>query len=808
MCSALRLLARQPWSTAAIVGILALGMGATTATFAVFNAVLFRPLPGVANPDGLVTVRLQPRDRSRSFSSFSHTHLVEMRGADTGLDGLTSEWRGNGWVANGSSEPELIDLAGVARRYFDVLGLRMRLGRPLGDDEVETPGHRVVVISEALWRRQFAAAPDAVGRTLLLNGEPFTIAGVVSGYRGWSLVFKTDLWLPMSEWPAVDRRTRLDRLWDDGHFALFGRLGPGSTPESVEPRLATIFADVDVAAGTSRRVPLGPVVSWRLSDLGQQSIENRLRAIYRVIAIGSFVLLLLACANAATLILVRSTRRQGELVLRRALGGSRWRVMQLQLLEAAMSAAAAWGLGLGIAWLLTGVFRGTRLLPYLPNVDAIGFDGRVLLFSGAVSALTVVAFGTFPAWLAASVDPRRLLTNDRAVARPTHRLRAALVAMQFALSLALVVSAAVLFRSFVALRHQDVGFDPAHVVEFGVNPAERGFTTARADVLYRDILDRLSVTPGVEQAAYSSPAPISTSSMGGSIRPAAAGARLARATVATISPGYFATLKIPLVDGRDFRGSEFLQPGAAPAVVILGQALARSVFGASPAVGQRIALGAADNAPTAEVIGVAGDVKWADLRAEPRLMVYRPSESDFVWGTILIRSPRPTDEALGLARQVMRDLAPTLPLYDAGTLDGDLDLQLVEERVLARLMGLVAILAGVIAVAGLYAVVAQLVAERTRELGIRIALGAPSPSIAGVVLRPVAALTLGGSILGVGLILASTKLLSARVYQVSPFDPSTIALAVVALVVAALLAAWRPVRRATRIDPASALKVE
>jgi len=800
---------RQPWSAAAIVAILALGVGATTATFAVFNTVLFRPLPGVTDPDRLVTVRLQPRDRSRSFSSFSHAHLVEMRRAGTGLDGLTSEWHGDGWLASDSGEPEVVGLAGVAGQYFKVLGLQMRLGRALDDGEVEVPGHRVAVISESLWRHRFAAAPDVVGRTFSLNGEPFAIAGVVSGYRGWSLVFRSDVWLPMAEWPAVDRRTRADRLWEGGHFALFGRLGAGSTPESVGRRLAAIFDHVDAAAGTSRPVPLAPVVSLHLSDIGQPSIETRLLAIYRVIAVASFLLLLLACANAATVILVRSTRRKGELALRRALGGSRWRIMRPELAEAATHTAVAWLLGVGVAWALTALFLGTRLLPYLPNIEAIGFDDRVLLFSGLVSLATVAVFGVLPAWLAASVDPRQLMTSDRATAQRAHRLRFALVAAQFALSLALIVSAAVLFRSLVALREQDLGFDPGHVVEFDLNPAERGYTPARSDTMFRELVDQLSIAPGVDAAAYSSPAPISTNSMGGAVRLAAAGSPIVRATIATVSPGYFATLRIPFIDGRTFESGEFLRPGAAaPPDVILGRALARRLFGDQPAVGQRVALGSREDAPPVVVVGVVGDVKWADLRAEPRQMVYKPAQPDLVWGTLLIRSPRPAGEILAATRQIVNGLAPALPLYNTGTLDADLDLQVVEERALARLMGLVAILAGLMAIAGVSTVVAQLVAERTRELGIRVAMGAPASAIAAVVLRPVAALSLAGSIAGIGLILASTKLLAARVYRISAADPVTIALAVVALLAAAAAAAASPIRRALRTEPTVVLRAE
>lgn len=804
-----RSLIRRPAAPAAIVGILALGIGATDATFAVFNTVLFRPIPGVQNPSGLVTVRVQPKDRSRSFSSFSREHLVAMRAADTGLAGLTSEWRGDGWVAVSSdAEPELIGLAGVARGYFSVLGLRMRLGRALDDADVETPGHRVVVISEHLWQTQFDERADVVGRTILLNGEPFSVAGVVSRYRGWSIVFKHDLWLPMAEWPTIDRRTKPDKLWDQGYFGFFGRLRAGTTPESVEPRLGAVFAHVDEVAGTARRVPLMPVVYRGVLDISQRSIETRLFEIFRVVGIGAFVVLALACANAANLLLVRTAQRRSELALRAALGGGRWRLMRLLAIESAEQAAAAGALGLAIAIVLAGTLRGTPLLPYLPALDEVGIDGRVLAFSALSSAITLVVFGLAPAWLATSVDPRRLLGESRTIARSTHWLRSGLVAVQVALSLALVVSAVVLYRSLDNLRTQDFGFAPAHVVEVDFNAAERGYDAPRRAQLYRDAVERLAAMPGVEHAGFSSPAPISTSSGSEVVRPwEAVDAPPITVTAGVVSPGYFDTLSIPILGGRDFRADEFMRPaGSDASPVILSVGLAQKLFGSTLAVGRRLARGTGASARAVDVVGVVGDVKWADLRAEPRLMVYRPTDPDFVYGTLIVRSPQPPDQVIAAVRSVMKALAPGVPLVDAGTLDADLDHQLVEERVIARLMGMVAVIAGLVALAGLYAVVAHLVTERTRELGIRIALGAPLPSIARLVLRPVVVLTLAGAAAGVGVIVLSTKLLATRVYHISPSDPVTVAAVSVALLGAALVAAWRPARRATRIDPVVALR--
>jgi len=806
-----RSLVRRPAGPAAIVGILALGIGATDATFAVFNTVLFRPIPGVQDPSGLITVRVQPKDRSRSFSSFAREHLIEMRAADTGLAGLTSEWRGDGWVAASSdATPELIGLAGVAREYFSVLGLRMRLGRALDDEDVETPGHRVVVISEHLWQTQFDGRADIVGRTVLLNDEPFSIAGVVSRYRGWSIVFKHDLWLPMAEWPTIDRRTTPDKLWDGGYFGLFGRLRAGTTPESVEPRLGAVFAHVDEVAGTGRRVPLMPVVYRGILDISQRSIETRLVEIFRVVGIGAFVLLALACANAANLLLVRSAQRRSELALRAALGGGRGRLMRLLVIESAEQAVAAGALGLVVAFVLAGTFRGTPLLPYLPALDEIGFDGRVVTFSGLISAITVVIFGLAPAWIATSVDPRRLLGDTRTIARSTHWLRSGLVAVQVALSLALVVSAVVLYRSLDNLRTQDLGFTPAHLVEVDFNAAERGYDAPRRAQLYRDAVERVAAIPGVERAGFSSPAPISTSSGSETVRSwEASDAPPITVTAGVVSPGYFATLSIPLLAGRDFRADEFMRSsasGASPVIISLG--LAQKLFGSTPAVGRRLAIGTGAAARAVDIVGVAGDVKWADLRAEPRLVIYRASDPDFVFGTLIVRSPQPPDQVIAGVRNLMKDLAPDVPLADVGTMDADLDHQLVAERVIARLMGVVALIAGLVALVGLYAVVAHLVTERTRELGIRIALGAPTPSIAGIVLRPVVVVTLVGAAAGAGLILLATKLLAARVYHISPSDPVTVAAVSVALLGAALIAAWRPVRRATRIDPVIALRSE
>ncbi|HKW00940.1 MAG TPA: ADOP family duplicated permease [Vicinamibacterales bacterium] len=803
-----RSLVRRPAAPAAIVGILALGIGATDATFAVFNTVLFRPIPGVEDPSGLVTVRVQPKDRSRTFSGFSREHLVEMRAADTGLAGLTSEWRGDGWVAaSADAEPRLIGLAGVAREYFSVLGLRMRLGRALDDSEVETPGHRVVVISEYLWRTAFDGRADIVGRTILLNGEPFSVAGVVERYRGWSIVFKHDLWLPMAEWPTIDRRTKPEKLWDSGYFGFFGRLRAGSTVESVEPRLGAVFAHVDEAAATPRRVAMMPVVYHGAVDISQRSIETRLFEIFRVAGIGAFLLLALASANAANLLLVRSAQRRSELALRAALGGGRGRLMRLLVIESAEQAIAAGALGLVIAIVLAGMFRGMPLLPYLPALDEIGIDGRVLAFSAIISATTVLVFGVVPAWLSTSIDPRRLLVETRTIARSTHWLRSGLVAAQVALSLALVVSAVVLFRSLDNLRTQDFGFTPAHVVEVDFNAAERGYTAPQRAELFRQAVERVAALPGIERAGFSSPAPISTSSAEQTVRPREmAAATPIKATSSMVSHGYFDTLSIPLLAGRDFRADEFMRAAADARPVIISLALAQKLFGSTPAVGRQIALDTGASERAAEIVGVVGDVKWADLRAEPRLMVYRPSDPDFVYGTLIVRSARPPDQVIAAVRSTMKEIAPGVPLDDVGTLDADLDHQLVEERVIARLMGMVAVIAGLVALAGLYAIVAHLVTERTRELGIRIALGAPASSIARIVLRPVIVLTAVGAAAGVGLILLSTKVLAARVFHISPSDPFTVAVAGMALLGAALIAGWRPARRATKIDPAITLK--
>ena len=803
----LRLLNRQPASAGAIVLTLALGIGATTATYAVFNQVLFRPARGVADPASLVTVHLQAVDRSSRYGLFSHAFFVEMQRAATGFSGLTSEQTGNAWVsADPSASAQSVELSGVSRGFFSVLGLRMRLGRSLGDDEVETPGIAVAVISEVLWRRQFAASADVVGQTLYVNRQPFTVAGVVADYRGWSLVFKQDLWIPAAEWQVVDRRTR-PTPYAAGHSSFIGRLAPGRDVRALEGQVASVFKDVDGQLGRTR-FPMSPVVSPGLVDIGRAPLAARLLEIFRVLASGSMLLLLLACANAANLAVVRASRRRRELAVRLALGAGRWRLVGQQIAEAAALAALAWGLGLGVAAILASLFRGARLLPYLPDLEAIAFDWRVLVFSGVACALTTIVFSVLPAWFAASVDPRTSLQVSRGVTGAHHRVRASLVALQFALSLGLVVSAALLTRSLDHLRTQNLGFDPRHVVEFDLNPADGGYDAAGRDRLIADAVTRLGEMAGVDRAGYSSPSPTSTGLGFNTVTALdTTGAMDVRETESVVSPAYFETMKIPLLQGRTFTSGEFLSaPGSAGRVVVLSASLARQLFG-DGGVGRRLAIGTGTSS-SAEVIGIVGDVKSANLRDPPPLRLYKPAGQEFAYGSLLVRSARPAREVVASGMKTLRELAPTLPMSDGTPMADDIDRLLAEERLLAKLMGVVAVIAGVLAIGGLYAVVAFIVAERTRELGIRLALGAQARSIASIVLGRVAWMCAAGTIAGVGLIALSSKLLASRLFGVTATDPATIALAAAALGVAAVAAGWLPARRATRIDPTIALRAE
>lgn len=794
---------RQPWSAAAIVVTLALGIGAATATYGVFNYALFRPVPGVRDPDRLVSMYFQFKPAPDKFyrTAVPHKYVVAMRDDVAGLSGLAAYRPGTlPFAPTVDGEPEQVTVVWVTRDYFQVLGVTPTAGRLFAGDEYERPGPLIAVISERLWRRRFDADPSVVGRQVSINAHPFTVIGIAAGYRGPRQVDDEDVWVPVAAASAIGHSPGEPH----DQWAI-GRLRPGATVEQVQQQAAAVFAGV--GPYVQGRYTYGPAVSPGLSD-GIGQIRRKLLTIYFTLMAGVGMLFLVACANAANLLLARNICRAHDLALRAAIGASRWRLAREGLVEAMSLAVLAAASGFGVAELLTGLFRGTTLLSFLPALDDLGLDWRVAVFAAGAAALTILAFGVGPSLLAARADVERDLRQSARTTPGRGRLRAALVCLQLALSLVLVASTALLAQTLIGLESVNLGMNAEGIVEFSLQPVDRGYSDERTTALLNEVLDRLRVAPGIESVALTDWGPLTTVSAGMIHLPKLPADTAIRVLSHWVTAGYFRTLGIRVLAGRTFTPAEVAygvrrhQDG----VVIISGSLARALFGTPDAVGRRVVNDFWDG--SYEIVGVVGDVANQDLRGGMRPTIYMPVGSSLRVGTFILRSAAPPGEVATTIRHTLHDVDPTMPAGEITTLRQRIDQLLVEERLFAKLGIVVAILATGLAAFGIYAVVTFFVDERRREFGIRAALGAPRMAAAGLVLRRVGVMAAVGFATGGAVFWLSARVLTSRLYGVSASDPATLISAVGGLLGVALLAAWLPARRAARVDPIVVLRAE
>ena len=812
---ALRSVAHQPWSTAALVVTLALGMSAGTAVFAVFNHVLFRPIPGIDASDRLATVYFQPADRHPTYKTAPREALDALRSARA-FDALgASSDTELPVVARSGADPDFVRVEFVTDRYLDLLRVRPRAGRLLTDDDVVT-GQSVAVISERWWRRELGADPSAIGQSITINRHPAVIVGVVADYRGWGAlrIGSIDIWMP------IDTPIGEDAVSPDRVFSLVGRLRPGVTTAIAEQQLRVPFAPYAssmrtlMSMGPLSTAPAVPVVYPGLYEIGEEGTRREIGQLYPFALGASGLLLLLGCANTANLLLARTMKRRRDLAVRSAMGASRWRLARSLLVEAAaivaIAAAVAVGLARGLVWFT----QGEQLFDSGPALDSVAFDWRVLAFAVVLGAITAVLFGLVPALTASRSTMPRALAQSGRLTRSGHRLRATLVGVQLALAVTLLAGAGVLVRSLQNLRGVDLGMNPDGVVSFGLNPMRLGYKGDDVDALVRDTMDRLRSAAGVEAVAFASPSPFWRGFIPASLKAEPTdGALEHRVSTTVVSADYFRTLQIPVRAGRAFTEAEFQRDGPKAGAGIVSESLARQLFGDPPAVGRRVYLSQSARGwrvdRTIEIVGVVGDTRsGVDLRAPGRPALYEPAGANMSASVFFVRSRIPPAQALAAARTTVQQIDPNLPIADAGALRDEIDRLIPEERVLAWLLACVAAIATVLGVAGVHAVIAHTVAERTREFGIRLALGAARRTVLLGVLRGVVVPAIGGLACGLALFAGASRLLASRVYGVSPTDLVTLASVSVLLVVVALAGAWLPARRATRVDPAVALRVE
>ena len=805
--------AKRPGFTAVLLLTLGLGIGANTALFTIAERLLFTDIAGVRDPSSLATVRFSREGAAGAYFVLSHADYLDLRESVPVFESLAGSYPTEAHVRlPGEEMPRRLTAELITENYAATLGLAPLIGRA-PDGGAQTP-ERVVMISERLWTSSFGRRADVAGTLVTINGKPFELIGVASrGYQGPRGNEEVDLWVPVEAhadilpgWGTDVLTSRHNGMYLD----LFARLQDGTTVERSEEQTTSAIGRIVGVAPESSLKGMLPNVTPGVGLTPH--VRAELRGMMRVLGGVVAFILLLGCANAANLLLARASVRAPELALRRAIGAGRGRLIRQLVTEGVMLGLAAGLLGAVLAQGSVLALRGARVLTQLPPLPDVSVSGRALLFALTASALTGVLFSTAPAF--ALTRSNESLRSAGRVTVGRSRLRSGLIVAQMAISLGLVVGAGLLVRTVAALRSIDPGFEPGAVLEASVDPGIQGYDSGARARFFQLMLERSRTIPGV-RAAGMSWAPVQGFMRASALpRPEGEpedGERAIRAAVNGVLPGSIAALGIELIAGRDFREEEMYPPSdQATGVAIVSETTARTMFPQSSAVGRRIDVGYA-SPRILEIVGVIRDVRMFDVREPGGALLLEPfGQAGWIpsFATLYAQAERAPDPVAAELRAVARDLDASLPLYDVQSLSARIEERLVAERWLARLSTSFAALAVLLAGIGLYGVMAFAVTQRAREFGVRLALGAAARSVHLMVLGEVLRTTLIG--IGAGLLVgwAVARLVSSHLWGVSPSDPVSFFLAGVVLLVTALFAGWWPAWRATRVDPASTLRVD
>ncbi len=785
---AARALRKAPGFTAVAALTLALGVGANTAIFSVVNAVMLRPLP-FSEPDQLVRIWESNVERGWPTFAVSHPNFLDFRAqADSFESMAATNNAGFTWTSNG--EPEIVLGLQVTATFLRVLKITPVLGRNFLDEEDRPGGNtRVVLIGDGFWRRAFGGDPSVVGRTITLNSQSYTIIGVLPASFRWGDY--SDMLAPLAPDPARNRA--------DHRLSVIGRVQNGATIDQATTQLETIAARLGQQYPESNKgwsVRINSFYDWLVPETTRRSLLVLLGAVALV--------LLIACGNVVNLLLARGAGRQRELSIRAAMGATRSRVMRQLLFESLLIAVLAAAVGVAIA------FASTRLLIALgpdsvPRLEELSIDGRVFGFAIIVALTTMAIFGLVPAIQAARQDPQDALRADgrnstAGVGRK--RIRAALTIGEVALSVALLIGAGLLIRSFARLQQVDPGFSVSNLMTGRVNLSARNYpdgATRRA--FYDRFLTDLRGRPGIEAAAISSGPPLSGDFTAGDVKlPAQSNEEAGSAAWRLAGPGYFATLGIP-IRGREFSMQDVVD---GPPVAIISAALAAKYYPKEDPIGRPLVMRSFREQPHT-IIGVAGDVKTFGLEDDAGFVFYGSATQYPGWNpmSLVWRSTTPTADTV---RVSLRSIDSTVPLSAVSTMETLLEQSMGPRRFNLYLLGAFATVSLAMAAIGLFGVMAYLVSQRTREIGVRLALGATRGEVFRLILGRGLALAVVGAVGGVGAALWLTRVMESLLFSVSRTDPVTFVAVPLALIAVALLACYIPARRAMRVDPVVALR--
>jgi predicted permease len=825
---ALRLFSTSPVFAAIVVLTLALGTGANTAIFTLLDQVMLRSLP-VERPDRLVLLHAPGPDTGWRMSQsdiakpLSQPMLDGLRGETAAFAGAFGRYRTPLYLTAGT-QTERVEGDMVTGTFFEVLGLRAAHGRLFTADDDRTPsGHPVVVLGHSFFERRFGGDPSVVGRVVSVNSHPMTVVGVAPrGFSGVEVGSATDVYVPV----AMQREAQPtwgNRLgdWRSRFLVCMARLRDGVSLEEARAQANVVYARLlaeDLAHIESAPASLKESFLKRslvllpggsgISGLRDQSGKPLLVLMGMV-----GLVLLIACANVASLLLTRASARRKETALRQALGASRMQLVRLQLVESLTLAAAGGLLGLQFAYWL-----GELLIRALPSGESARTlsaapDWRVGLFTLVVSTLAGVGFGLAPALRAGRADVAQTLRSDASAVLGGGsglRLRRGLVVSQIALSLLLLIGAGLFARSLANLRAVDPGFEPDRLFAFDVDPARAGHDFPSRVAMLRRIQDELRSLPGIVAASGADVALMTDSSFGNTLRILGYEPKEGESTNAgfnSVAPGFFETLGIPLVAGRDLAESDV---DGVPKVAVVNEVFARRFFKAESPLGRRFGMGRRSTSFDYEIVGVVRDGKSASMREEPKPFVYVPfMQDDSVGGLTFYARSSVKPESFGAElRAAVARVDPALPVTGLKTMRAQIGESLFVERMVAALSAAFGFLATLLAAIGLYGVTSYAVAERTREIGLRVALGAGRRTVLAMVLKDVALLCALGIAIGLPGGFGLGRLIESQLFGMSARDPFTFATATLALVATVLVAGLIPAMRAARLDPMKALRYE
>ena len=803
---AFRFLVKSRGFTAAAIVVLALGIGANTAIFSVVNRVLIRPLP-FPDSDRLVEVFHTPPPRAfPGITRFdvSPANYLDWRATAKSFDGMAAFAARQ--VTLTGDRPEVVRAAFVGGDFFHIMRLATRIGRPFNNDDDQPGRPHVAVISDGFWKSHYGGSPDALGKTLLVNGEPFSIIGVAPPtlhYAAWASIGAAEIWMPLA-WNAENRAVRHIH-----NFLVLARLKRGVTISQAQAEMNTISKQLEAQYPKDDR-EWGAVVIWLRDDL-----VNGIRPVLLVLLGAVAFVLLIACANVANLVTARNLARRKEIALRAALGASRGRTLQQLLVESMLLSVAGGLAGLALARLATPLLA--RFVNQQFTIEGgIPLDVPVLLFTLGITLATGILAGLWPAWRGTRAELNEALkqTSGRGASDGgARRTRGALVAVEVAFSLMLLAGAGLMVRSLWLLTGVDPGFDPKNVltltVSFGYQQLPPDQQASQTAAFYRRVLERVRALPGVESAGLISGLPF----RGGGVQPFTIEGRPVdnlsqqpTAAVRSISPGYLRTMRIPLLKGRDVNEADTADRQH---VVLISNGMAQKFWPGEDPIGRHLTLSFNPKQP-ALVVGITGDVKQRGLDASgPPVTIYEAESPETNWPmSLAIRSKAQPEALTAPVTVLLREMSPDRPVRDVETMQAIVDQSISDRRMSMILLVAFAGLALLLAGFGLYSVISYSMRRRMREIGIRIALGARRRDVLGMAAIDTLWPTAAGIAAGIGGAWLLSTLLSGLLFGVRPRDPLTFAAVSLILALAAVAASIVPAWRATRVDPLQVLREE